>query len=83
MYDGYTDKSGNLLDLSLVEGTMDRVENGSLRASGFQILVEVARAKDDHIFSAVFTYESEGWFFNDFVIISKAGRMLRKRCSSK
>ena len=62
MYDGFTDKSGILLDLSLVEGSMDQVENGSLKASGFQILVKVTRAKDDHIFSAVFKYESEGWF---------------------
>ena len=61
VYDGYTDKSVTLLDLPLVEGTMDQVENGSLKASGFQLLVEVTRRKDDHRFSAVFVYESEGW----------------------
>ena len=61
VYDGYTDKSGTLLELPLIEGTMDRVENGSLKASGFQLLVDVTRRKDDHRFSAVFVYESKGW----------------------
>ena len=55
-----------MLDLLLIEGTMDRAENGSLKASGFQLLVQVTRQKDDHRFSAVFSYESKGWFFGVF-----------------
>ena len=69
------------MDLPLLSGTINGIENGSLTASGFQVLIEVTRLEDDHRFSAIFTYESKG---ESFIILIQMANSLgpEEKCSS-
>ena len=69
IFDGYSDSSTLLLDLVVPDGG-DQVYNGTTHPSGFQALITVTQSKNDHHFSAVFTYSTQGDFLFIFEVES-------------